>query len=213
MQSRNLLFALLACCSPVQAALFSASDSNSALVAEYPYLQPGKPCLHTICALDRTLSPGATGFIDRVVFSVTLEQSPYSEVDSAGWAIFLKHNGQQLLLTPMGPAAVSGGALTLTFDDAALNVRPPMGFQTSGTYRPTEDQLSGFNRRGAAGAWILTVIEFHEQAGFVRYLGSSIDVWTVPFVAPLPPVLTVPEPGTWAMMVAGMGLLGLAVRR
>lgn len=203
----TVLFALATLASAgAQAALFTGSDSRSGLVAEYPYLQPGKPCLKTMCALDRTLSPGASGPVTRVVLTVSLEQSAFHDPNFAYDAIFLRHGGPQLLMTPIGAAAVSGGPITLTFDDAAPNERPPAGFQVSGTYHPTEDHLSDFIGRSAEGPWVLTVIEYHEAAGFIRYVDSSIQVWADA------PVLGVPEPGTWAMMVAGLVSLGFGFR-
>lgn len=44
-----------------------------------------------------------------------------------------------------------------------------------------------------------------------QFLNSSVTI--APFVAPPPPLDSVPEPSTWAMMIAGFGLTGFTMRR
>jgi subtilisin-like proprotein convertase family protein len=134
-----------------------------------------------------------------------------------------------LLVGPTGAAAVlfngpgSGSAvtgLTWTFDDAAASALPTTGALVSGTFRPSNgyptdnflapapagpyaNALSGFAGLDPNGSWSLYVVDF--AAGDTGSIsgGWSVSLTTAP----------IPEPATWALWFAGMGLMGAMVRR
>jgi hypothetical protein len=74
------------------------------------------------------------------------------------------------------------------------------------------------------------ILQGYEGAGTIKFNGTySTFSWTVPdpevwhgftfgirtteALEPTPPVAAIPEPETYAMMLAGLGLLGVAARR
>jgi len=100
-----------------------------------------------------------------------------------------------------GPAGIFAACSTSgSQPNLTAHIATPFTYAIPGTYHATVvvrvfglfDQLGGFHR------WTDTN-------------GASINV-TVPFVGPFTPV-PVPEPETYATLLAGLGLLGFAARR
>ncbi|MEW5684436.1 MAG: PEPxxWA-CTERM sorting domain-containing protein [Pseudomonadota bacterium] len=91
-----------------------------------------------------------------------------------------------------------------TFDDQAALDLTSLN-TTGGVFRPLE-ALSAFNGRSAAGTWTLRIVD---DAGADA---GQLGAWKLTLSgAPSPG--GVPEPSTWAMMIAGFGLAGAAMRR
>lgn len=118
-----------------------------------------------------------------------------------------------------GSADISN--LDLTFSDAAKAALPESfvgGALTSGTYGPANygqyqftffdnaTSFTGFNGLSANGAWTLYVEDVFPADG-----GSISRGWSLDFTTDA--VAAVPEPATWAMMLAGFGMVGFAARR
>jgi subtilisin-like proprotein convertase family protein len=89
------------------------------------------------------------------------------------------------------------------FDDAALTSivdgMPPF----SGSYRP-EQPLATFANTSAPGSWRLQVTDDN----FTN--GGTLHAWNLTFTTAAIPI---PEPHSYALMLAGLGLLGFAARR
>ncbi|GGI88598.1 hypothetical protein GCM10007973_26180 [Polymorphobacter multimanifer] len=119
-----------------------------------------------------------------------------------------------------GSTDISG--VDLTFSDAATQQLPQsffgLGPITSGTYLPSNfsgflftsfDNLtsfSGFNGLSANGTWtLLTADTFAADIGTIAG-GWSLDITTSG-------TDVIPEPSSWAMLIAGFGLVGAASRR
>lgn len=92
---------------------------------------------------------------------------------------------------------------SFTFDDAAST--PSTAINTAGGLFSPLQSLSAFNGASSAGTWNLSVIdEVGADAGRLTGWTLSLDGYDRG---------AVPEPATWAMMLAGFGLVGAAMRR
>ncbi len=123
--------------------------------------------------------------------------------------LYLERGAQSIrLIENDGPGRDGAFATTIGFDDqAAMSIR---NYQsgTSGPYRPV-DALNVFNGQGVGGAWTLRA---YDSAGGDN---GSFGGWrlVIDDGADVPPLGAVPEPATWAMMIAGFGLVGQGLRR
>lgn len=117
--------------------------------------------------------------------------------------VSLTHGDITVLLTKnQGGSKKADG--TYIFDDSAVNLIGNTGNNwKAGTYNPF-GSLSDFNGVNSAGIWTLTVYDTVKNGK----AGELCD-WTLQ----LTPTSEVPEPATWAMMIAGFGLVGLQLRR
>jgi subtilisin-like proprotein convertase family protein len=93
--------------------------------------------------------------------------------------------------------------LDTVFDDAALTSIVSGTAPFSGSYRP-EQPLATFANTSAPGLWRLQVTD--DLIGF----GGSLQAWNLTFTTAAIPI---PEPEIYAMLVAGLGLLGFVARR
>jgi subtilisin-like proprotein convertase family protein len=87
------------------------------------------------------------------------------------------------------------------FDDTAATAITSGTGPFAGTYRP-EQPLASFQNTSAMGQWTLRITD--DVAGF----GGSLQDWRLTFTA-----TAIPEPETYALLLAGLGLLGFAARR
>ena len=111
--------------------------------------------------------------------------------------------------------------IDLTFDDAASGFLPESFVDSfpmvSGTYKVSNfggyeftsatnvSSLSGFFGGSGNGDWLLVVDDTFPADG-----GVIIRGWSLTFATD---ANAVPEPASWAMMIAGFGLAGVAMRR
>ncbi|TRW16675.1 PEPxxWA-CTERM sorting domain-containing protein [Glacieibacterium frigidum] len=112
--------------------------------------------------------------------------------------------------------------VTLTFSDAASGFLPESFVDnfpvTSGTYLPSNfggyafnnfddaGSFAGFNGNSANGEWTLLIADvFPADFGTVSG-GWSLDITTDGIAA-------VPEPASWALMIGGFAMTGVALRR
>ena len=121
-----------------------------------------------------------------------------------------------------GSTAVSN--VNLTFSDAASDQLPESfgggGAITSGTWLPSNfgqyeftsftnvDSFAGFNGLSANGSWTLYIDDVFPADG-----GSVNGGWALTFTTDAGGTGAVPEPATWAMMIAGFGMIGAGMRR
>ena len=115
--------------------------------------------------------------------------------------ITLTHGGvTSTLLDHEGGSSNPNG--TFTFDDSASKSASQIN-TSGGSFRP-ETALSAFNGTSSAGAWVLKVAD-------TAWIDSgNLTSWSVQLSGNAG---AVPEPATWAMMIAGFGLVGGAMRR
>lgn len=124
-----------------------------------------------------------------------LEHSFWSDLD-----ISLTHGGVTVFLSKDqgGSANATGDYI---FDDAGATL---LGSPSAapGIYKPL-DLLTAFNGLDSSGLWTLKI---YDDAAWD--VGELCD-WTLQ----LTPTSEVPEPATWAMMIAGFGMVGYQLRR
>lgn len=74
---------------------------------------------------------------------------------------------------------------------------------------------AGIVPRGARAAFIEFTVASGPTGGVNRASDHMVldDVYLAVAASPLPPVAVVPEPGVWALMLAGLGLVGAALCR
>ncbi|HEU4644893.1 MAG TPA: PEP-CTERM sorting domain-containing protein [Burkholderiales bacterium] len=112
----------------------------------------------------------------------------------------------------VGPTGISvelstdnGGAsdnyFNTVFDDTAATAITSGTGPFAGTYRP-EQPLATFQNTSATGLWTLRISD--DLLGF----GGTLEDWRLTFMA-----IAIPEPDTYALLLAGLGLLGFAARR
>lgn len=122
---------------------------------------------------------------------------------------FLERGAESIrLLDNDGPGRDGAFATTLGFDDQAAESIRSYRSGTIGPYRPV-DALGVFNGRDVGGAWTLRA---YDSAGGDSGGYGGWRLIVNDGVADTP-AGGVPEPATWAMMVAGFGMLGGALRR
>ena len=115
--------------------------------------------------------------------------------------ISLTHGGTtSVLVSREGGSSNPNG--TFTFDDSASKSATQIN-TSGGAFRP-ETALTAFNGTNSAGAWVLKV------ADTTWWDSGSLKSWSVQLTGNTG---AVPEPATWAMMIAGFGMVGGAMRR
>jgi subtilisin-like proprotein convertase family protein len=162
--------------------------------------------------LPKTISPGTPGTINSI-----LSVPDAFIIDSLTVQLTAPHGASgDLDIFLVGPSGLSvelstdngggrDGFVNAVFDDAAAasittvstNVQTPV----SGSFRP-EQPLASFHNTSAMGQWTLRIFDD------TTFIGGSLDAWGLTFVAAV-----IPEPGTYTLLLAGLGLLGFAAHR
>ncbi|MFQ3594884.1 MAG: PEPxxWA-CTERM sorting domain-containing protein [Sphingomonadaceae bacterium] len=137
-----------------------------------------------------------------------LDIGPFTEVIGFGWNVLLVANPGSVLFDMMMTASDSSGSNGFVFSPSNDLVTGAKTYSSNGI----QDLISlGLNFQ--VGADGLLRLEFHELVSDLP--GAPDGEWREgqlafqirPGTAPV-----IPEPGTWAMMIAGFGLVGLAAR-
>ena len=104
-------------------------------------------------------------------------------------------------------ATTAGQQFTLTFDLANLGGPPnAFGLFWDNTFLGVDFDLAAFNYQSFS--FLLTASDSSADLGFIHYHEPSF--WLLDKVSL---TAAVPEPASWAMMIAGFGLAGAAARR
>lgn len=143
-------------------------------------------------------------------FSIADVNVSLNNLDHNNWGdlkISLSHGGNVVWLTS-NQANGKAADGTFVFDDAASKLIGKSGGNWNpGTYR-SADPLSVFNGLESAGLWTLKI--YDTKANLFGGNGELCD-WTLQLTPT--PTSAVPEPATWAMMIAGFGMVGAQLRR
>jgi hypothetical protein len=162
---------------------------------------------------------GLSGTVTKV--TATLTGFSHTFPDDVG-ALLVGPTGANVVLFNGAGSGIDAVNLTWIFDDAAAAPLPSAGALASGTFLPSNyfpgdsfpgapagpygTALSAFNGLNPNGNWSLFAYDF--VGGDV---GSISGGWSLTFTTEGGAVI--PEPGTWAMLIAGFGLVGAAFRR
>jgi hypothetical protein len=130
------------------------------------------------------------------------------------------------VLTTTGAANASGfyaiGSLTGTHAGSAITLIPANGFPTGvsapndNLFNPASPYLDGFGFSYSAAGYNYNV---YYSGGFAECSDTTVACnndaryYTISNFTVSAATAAVPEPATWAMMIAGFGLMGFAMRR
>ncbi|MEI6419649.1 MAG: PEPxxWA-CTERM sorting domain-containing protein [Sphingomonadales bacterium] len=103
------------------------------------------------------------------------------------------------------------------FYTTGLNVGAGAFYSVTFDDTPATIQYMPVNANGGISYWGVVFDAPVQKVEFFRSRNQSIDVFGIDGisfnVAPPPPGPGVPEPGNWALLIAGFGVMGAAQRR
>lgn len=86
-------------------------------------------------------------------------------------------------------------------------------YLTDGTQRVHSFRQTAFDASGGAEQWTLDNVPLQRGVSYHLFLEGSSAVGAVLYTGEMSVMNAVPEPGTTAMLLAGLGAVGLLVRR
>lgn len=160
--------------------------------------------------VSRLLGGAAYGTTAPVTATITINGVTVA-VDGSGASVALQthHNFDQTYHYVQGHAGTSGSAGS-SYIYAYATLFEPYEFLTSQDLRtPIDVDLSAISTMTAAGSFSLRQFDAANPYGFDWAFGQfRVDHLTIAAANS-----TVPEPAAWALLVAGFGLVGAALRR
>lgn len=166
-----------------------------------------------------TIVSGVAGSITNL--TLTLNGLTHTYPDDLVFGLLNQDSGIGFVFMSGAGGSTDVSGVNLTFSDAAASQLPESfngGPIVSGTYQPSNygayeftsytnvNSFAGYNGLSANGTWILIVDDVFPADG-----GSISGGWSLTFTTNA--TSGVPEPATWAMMIAGFGMIGAAMRR
>jgi subtilisin-like proprotein convertase family protein len=188
------------------------SGRNLLAVAALAFSLPAGAQTYVSTDVPKTISSGTPSTISSIlsvpdafiIDSLTVQlTAPHGA--SGDMDIFLIGPGGFSVELSTDNGAGRDGFVNAVFDDAAAasitSVSTNVQTAISGSFRP-EQPLASFHNTSAMGQWTLRIMDD------TTFIGGSLQAWSLTFVAAV-----IPEPQSYALLLAGLGLLGFAARR